>query len=305
VSTEMDLMIIGGGPAGLSAAIHAARLGLETVVLESRSVGGKVLDTRIIEDYPGLMEISGVKLVSVMKKQALENGAKIKELEEVLKVDTFHGKRRIVSSKDMYFAKAIIIATGGNYKKLGIPGEEKYMGRGVFYSAASSGAIFRGKRVAVIGNSDVAAINALMLIDIAETVYLLCSENKLHTSTFLKRKVKRSNINILWNTDIISISGDSFVSKITLVDRITNKTMELEVDGVFISLGLEPASEIARQIRVNTNDNKYVIVDKKQRTNIPGVFAAGYVTNGVLKIAIATGEGTVAAISAYEYLKKI
>ncbi|MHA1583249.1 MAG: NAD(P)/FAD-dependent oxidoreductase [Candidatus Baldrarchaeia archaeon] len=303
MSTEIDLVIIGGGPAGLSAAIHGARLGLETVVLESKNVGGKVLDIRTIEDYPAIRKISGMELISAMKKQALENGARIKELEEVLKIDFFHRKKRIVSSKDMYFAKTIIIATGGKYKRLGIPGEEKHTGRGVFYSIVSSSTLFKGKHVAVIGNSDIAIFNALLLTDIAETVYLICSDDKLHASTFLKRKIMKSDIDIFWSTDVAAINGDHSVKKIILVDKITNKTKELEVDSVFINLGLEPESDVAREIGVAIDNNKYIIVDKKQRTNIPGVFAAGYVTSGILKIAIAAGEGTMAAISAYEYLK--
>jgi len=305
VSAEIDLAIIGGGPAGLSAAIQGARLGLETIVLESKSIGGKVLDTQIIEDYPGFVEISSMKLIGVMRKQALKSGAKIKELEEVLKIDIFRGKKRIVSSKDMYFAKTIIIATGGKYKKLGVPGEEKYTGRYVFYSAASSGSLFKRKRVAVIGNGSIAALNASMLINTAEAVYLICSDNKLRIDAHLKRKMARSNINILWNTNVTSINGGASVRKITLVDKITNETRELEVDGVFINLGLEPESDIARQIGVAIDNNKYIVVDKKQRTNVPGIFAAGYVTNGILKIAIAVGEGVIASIGAYEYLKKI
>lgn len=305
MSAEIDLAIIGGGPAGLSAAIQGARLGLETVVLESKSVGGKVLDTQIIEDYPGFVEISSMKLISVMRKQALKSGAKIKELEEVLKIDVFRGEKRIVSSKDMYFAKTIIVATGGKYKKLRVPGEEKYTGRYVFYSAASSGSLLKRKRVAVIGNGTIAALNALMLISTAEAVYLICSDNKLYIDAHLKRKMTRSNINILWNTSVASIDGGASVRKITLVDKITNETRELEVDGVFISLGLEPESDIARQIGVAIDDNKYIVVDKKQRTSVPGIFAAGYVANGILKTAIAVGEGVIAAISAYEYLKKI
>ena len=305
MSAEIDLAIIGGGPAGLSAAIQGARLGLETIVLESKSIGGKVLDTQIIEDYPGFVEISSMKLIGVMRKQALKSGAKIKELEEVLKIDIFRGKKRIVSSKDMYFAKTIIIATGGKYKKLGVPGEEKYTGRYVFYSAASSGSLFKRKRVAVIGNGSIAALNASMLINTAEAVYLICSDNKLRIDAHLKRKMARSNINILWNTNVTSINGGASVRKITLVDKITNETRELEVDGVFINLGLEPESDIARQIGVAIDNNKYIVVDKKQRTNVPGIFAAGYVTNGILKIAIAVGEGVIASIGAYEYLKKI
>ncbi|MCD6163970.1 MAG: FAD-dependent oxidoreductase [Candidatus Odinarchaeota archaeon] len=303
MSTEIDLVIIGGGPAGLSAAIHGTRLGLETVVLESKNVGGKVLDIRTIEDYPAIRKISGMELISAMKKQALENGAKIKELEEVLKIDFFHGKKRIVSSKDMYFAKTIIIATGGKYKRLGIPGEEKYAGKDIFYSIVPSNTLFKGKRVAVIGNGDIAVFNALLLTNIAETVYLICSDDELRASMFPKRKVIKSDVDILQSTDVTAIIGDRTIKKITLVDKITNETKELEVDSVFINLGLEPESDIARKIGVAIDNNKYIIVDKKQRTNIPGVFAAGYVTNGVLKIAIAVGEGTMAAISAYEYLK--
>ncbi|MHA1721541.1 MAG: NAD(P)/FAD-dependent oxidoreductase [Candidatus Baldrarchaeia archaeon] len=305
MSAEIDLAIIGGGPAGLSAAIQGARLGLETMVLESKSIGGKVLDAQIIEDYPGFVKISSMKLIGVMRKQVFKCGAKIKELEKVLKIDTFHGKKRIVSSKDMYFAKTIIIATGGKYKKLGVPGEEKYTGRYVFYSAASSGSFFKRKRVAVIGNGDIATLNALMLTNSADAVYLICSDNKLRIDAHLRRKIARSNINILWNTSVTSINGDASVRKITLVNKITNEIRELEVDGVFINLGLEPESNIVRQIGVTIDNNKYIVVDKKQRTNVPGIFAAGYVTNGILKIAIAVGEGAIAAISAYEYLKKM
>lgn len=303
MSAEIDLAIIGGGPAGLSAAIHGARLGLETVVLESKKVGGKVLDIRAIEDYPGIIKICGMDLISTMKRQALENGAKIKELERVLKIDTFHGKKRIVSSKDMYFAKTIIIATGGEYKKLGVLGEEKYAGKSVFYGTVPNSATFKGKRVAVIGNGDVAVFNALMLADTAETVYLICSVNELHTTTFLKRKVLRSGINVFWNTDVTDINGDLFIKKIRLIDKITNETRELEVDSIFVSLGLEPESDVAQEIGIAIDDNRYIIVDRKQRTNIPGVFAAGYVTSGVLKVAISVGEGAVAAVSAYEYLR--
>jgi len=302
---EIDLIIIGGGAAGLSAAIQGAKLGLETMVLERKNVGGKTIDAFVIEDYPGLPQISGAKLISNMKKQALKNGVRIKELEEALKIDTFNYKTRVVSSKDIYFVKAIIIATGGKYKKLGVPGEEEFIGKGVFYSVTSSGLSFKGKNFAVIGCGDIAVLNALTLVNLDANVHLICSEDKLHVIDILKRKVSRSKIKVLWNTNVISISGDSVVRKIILFEKETNKTIELEVDGVFVALGVEPESNIVRQIGVSVDENGYIIVDQKQRTNVPGIFAAGTVTNGILKVAVSIGEGTTAAISAYEYIRGV
>lgn len=305
MSIEVDLIIIGGGAAGLSAAIQGAKLGLETIVLERKNVGGTTIDAYVIEDYPGLAQISGAKLINNMKKQALENGVRIRELEEALKIDTFNNKIRVVSSKDIYFVRAIIIATGGKYKKLGVPGEEEFVGKGVFYSVASSGLSFKGKNLAVIGCGDIAVLNALTLTNLGANVHLVCSKNKLQVVDVLKRKVLRSKIKVLRNTNVISISGDSFIRKITLFEKETNKTTDLEVDGVFMALGVEPESNIAKQIGVSTDDNGYIIVDKKQRTNISGIFAAGNVTNGILKTAVSIGEGMTAAITAYEYIKGV
>jgi len=305
LSLEIDLIIIGGGVAGLSAAIQGAKLGLETMILERKNVGGKAIDAYVIKDYPGLTQISGAKLISNMKKQALENGVRIKELEEALKIDAFNDKTRVISSKDIYFVKSIIIATGGRYKKLGVPGEEEFIGKGVFHSITSSGLSFKGKNVAVVGCGDIAVLNALTLANLDANVYLICSENKLQVIDVLRRKVLRSKIKVLLNTNVISIDGDSFVRKITLFDKEINKTIELEIDGVFVALGIEPESDIAKQIGVSIDKNGYIVVDKKQRTNIPGIFAAGNVTNGILKVAVSIGEGATAAISAYEYIKGV
>ncbi|MEM1659344.1 MAG: thioredoxin-disulfide reductase [Candidatus Jordarchaeales archaeon] len=303
-AVEKELVIVGGGPAGLSAAIYASRLGLNVVLFEAKMVGGQAAEAAVVENYPGFDSIRGMELVERMRQQAEKYGCEIREMEAVKRITREGEKFRVVTSLGEYLAKAVIIATGREKRKLGVPGEEEFKGRGVSYCATCDAPLYRGKRVLVVGGGNTAASEALYLSENAKEVHLVHRRSDLRAEKVLKERLKERNVVFHWNSVVKRIEGDKLVRRVVIQNLESGEERVLEVDGVFIAVGETPSSSIALELGVKLDEEGYIIVDRNQRTNVEGVFAAGDVTGGVMQIVKAAGEGAVAAVNAYLYIRK-
>ncbi|MDD3052326.1 MAG: thioredoxin-disulfide reductase [Candidatus Cloacimonetes bacterium] len=300
-----DVAIIGAGPAGLSAAIYAARGNLRTVVFEKGLVGGQIILTTEVENYPGYAEpVLAFDLVDNMKKQAERFGAVF--FDEEVKAIGLEGICKILETDEgEYRVKSVIYAAGASPRKLSVPGEEKFTGRGVSYCATCDGALYRNKVVAVVGGGDSAVEEALFLTKFASKVYIIHRRDALRAEKVIQERAMQNNkIEFIWNTVVQEITGEKFVEKLELFNRYTNKISELTVDGVFIYVGILPNS-ILVESRVELDSQGFVVTDETMQTNIPGVFAAGDVIKKVLRQVItAASDGAVAAFSAEKWIEK-
>lgn len=302
---QWDLIIIGGGPAGLTAGIYGARSGLKTLILEEKILGGATAESPLIENYPGFPAITGQELVSKMAEHCRKFGVTIKEIEGALELDLSSEKKTVKTDQASYSAFSVIIATGCHYRKLGVSGENEFRGRGVSYCAVCDGAFFKEKRVLVVGGGNSAATSALYLSNVASSVKLVHRRDQLRAEEALFRSLQERNVEFLWNTVAKEIKGDVKVRSVVVYDNKTGKTKEIEVDGVFVQVGEVPNSQIAIQAGVKVDEGGYIIVNERQRTNIAGVYAAGDVTNGSVKqVGTAVGQAIVAATESFGYIKR-
>ena len=302
---QWDLIIIGGGPAGLTAGIYGARSGLKTLILEEKILGGATAESPLIENYPGFPAITGQELVSKMAEHCRKFGVTIKEIEGALELDLSSEKKTVKTDQASYSAFSVIIATGCHYRKLGVSGENEFRGRGVSYCAVCDGAFFKEKRVLVVGGGNSAATSALYLSNVASSVKLVHRRDQLRAEEALFRSLQERNVEFLWNTVAKEIKGDVKVRSVVVYNNKTGKTKEIEVDGVFVQVGEVPNSQIAIQAGVKVDEGGYIIVDERQRTNIAGVYAAGDVTNGSVKqVGTAVGQAIVAATESFGYIKR-
>jgi thioredoxin reductase (NADPH) len=303
---DLELIIVGAGPAGLAAGIYGVRSGLKTLVLEEKIAGGTVVDAPIIENYLGFTGISGFDLAQKMVDHAKNLGVSIHEFEAVTKLD-FKGQEKIVTTdKGAYSATALIIASGSHYRELGVPGEKEYRGRGVSYCGLCDGPLFKGKRILVVGGGNSALITTLYLAGLAAEVRIAHRRDSFRAEETLVRAIeKKENVKILWNTEIREIKGEKLVDKAVLLNSKTQITQELQVDGVFVQVGEDPNSQLAKEADVAVNGEGYIIVDMLQRTNILGVYAAGDVTSHPVKqVGTAVGQGITAATQAYGHVRR-
>ena len=301
-----DLIIVGAGAAGLSAGIYGVRSGLKTIVLEEKLAGGTTGDAPWVENYPGFQNISGTELAQKMVAHAKSAGAKISEFEKVVKMD-LKGERKVVETdKGTYEARAVIIASGSEYRHLGVPGEKELRGRGVSYCGLCDGPFFKNKRVLVVGGGNSALITALYLAHIGSDVKVTHRREAFRAEEALIQALKSAeNIEVLWNSEIKEILGDKMVRGVRVFNNKTVENRELPFDGVFIQVGETPNSETAKEAGVSVNENNYVIIDGLQHTNLEGVYAAGDVTNHPVKqIGTAVGQGITAAIEAFVYVRR-
>jgi len=297
---EIDLLIIGAGPAGLTAAIYAERSGLESVVAEKSNIGGQVAITPIVENYPGFTRIGGKTLMDMMAQQAIQY-ADIHEGEEVLEILKTEDVFEIKTSRRKYAAKAVLLTTGAESKKLGIPGEKEFQGRGISYCAACDGYFFKdGKKVIVVGGGNTAAAEALYLKNIGVDVTIVHRKDTLRAEMFLQQGLKNNNIPILWNSEVKEIPGDKLVTGVVLENTIDKSQKTIQVDGVFIAIGYTPNNELAKNLGLETDEEGYIKVDPAQRTNIKGIYAAGDITGGIKQIVTAVSQGAVAAMTIFE-----
>jgi len=300
-----DMVIIGGGIAGYSASLYASRFGLKTIVL-AEDKGGMLQYTHIVENYPGAGSKPGQEIMDIMEKQATAFGGEIKT-ERAKGIIKQKGSFKVVTDKGNYSGKTVLIATGIERRKLGIPGEKEFQNKGVSFCATCDGALFKGKIVAVVGGGDSAAKEALLLTEYAKKVYVIYRGKDIHPEPInkerLDEKVKQGKAEIINNSNVTEIKGDKVMTHVVL-DKAHNGSKELKLDGLFIEIGGTPGSKLAQDAGVKIDEKGYIIVDRESKTNVPGVFAAGDVTNGKWKQGIiAASEGSYAAFSSYNYIK--
>jgi len=300
---EYDLVIIGAGPAGLTAALYAARQGLKTVVISAGPIGGQMLTATNIENYPGFESISGRDLSDKMLSQVKKQGVEVKDCGVVKLIKKNTQIEAITAKGNNYKAKAVIIAAGAKYKQLGIPGEEKLMGRGVSYCTTCDAPFFKGKSVAVIGGGDTALTSALFLANIAKKVYIVHRRDEFRGSSSLIEELEEKKVEKVMESVCTEINGDKVVTNIILQNVKTKEKREIPVNGVFINIGITSTTAVAESIGVELTEDKSVKVNTNMQTNVSGVFAAGDITGNIRQIVTAAGEGATAALNAYRYIR--
>ena len=305
----VDLVVIGAGPAGLTAGIYAARAGLKVIILEALKAGGLIAENALIENYPGFPSgISGFEFANRLVEQAVKNGVEVREGEPVRDVVRLEDGRFLVKTDEgEYECYAVILATGTRRKKLGVKGEEEFRGRGVSYCAVCDGPLFRGRKVAVVGGGNTAVSEAIYLSSLASKVYLIHRRNALRAEEALQKALfNKNNVEVLWNTVVKEIVGEEKVYGVKVADINTGEVRSVDVDGVFIAIGEEPNNELAKKLGLALTEEGYVKVDlNTMETSIPGVYAAGDITGVFKQAAVAVGQGALAANSAYNRIQQV
>lgn len=298
-----DLIIIGSGPAGLSAAIYGQRAGLKMLIIEKSPMsGGQVLNTYEVDNYPGLPGINGFDLGMKFREHAEKLGA-VFSVEEVLKIENDGGSKQIITDQNRYETKTVIIATGAYHAKLGADGEERLNGMGVSYCATCDGAFFKNKTVAVVGGGDVAVEDAIFLARGCEKVYLIHRRDELRAARILQEALfKLPNVEILWDTVVEQIQGEEQVEGIRIKNKKTGKEDSLLLSGVFVAVGIIPDTKAFESL-VQTDEKGYIIAGEEGITSTAGIFAAGDVRKKTLRqIITAAADGANAVTSVQEYL---
>ena len=300
---DYDLVIVGGGPAGICAGIYAIRRGVKTLIIEKGLVGGQIILAPEIGNYPGFENISGSELAARMEAHARESGVDFIS-SEVLRIEVSGDVKKVSTSDNVYDAKAVIIASGAVHRHLDVAGEEEFSGKGVSYCATCDGPLFKGKTVAVIGGGNHACEDAGYLADVAEKVYLIHRRDEFRAEECRVDFIGGKGVEFIFDSKVVEFRGDKTLTRVKLENVKTKKVSELPVDGVFVSIGVVPLHALAGEMGVIVDDMGYIQVDERQMTNIEGVFAAGDVTGGIMQISTAVGEGCTASLSAYEYIKR-
>ena len=298
-----DVIIIGGGPAGYTAALYAARANLTAMVIEKFAPGGQMATTEIVENYPGFVEgINGFELGMQMKKGAERFGVKTK-LAEVKSVELDKNPKLIHTSKDTFQAKTIILALGAYPRELGLPNERNLRGRGVSYCATCDGMFYKDKTVVIVGGGNTAVADAIFLAKICKKVYLVHRRDELRASkTYMESLEKTENIEFIWSSEVVEILADEFVTGVKVKSRNDDSVRMVACDGIFVAIGNVPNTELIKG-QVELDEAGYVPTDETTRTNIPGVFAVGDMRNKPLRqIVTAVADGAVASKYAEEYI---
>lgn len=298
-----DILIIGGGPAGYTAALYAARAGLDTLLLERYAAGGQMVETTAIDNYPGYPDgIDGFSLGEKMKAGAERFGART-EPTEVLSVSLKESPKRASTDIGDFYGKAVIVATGAHHKALGVPNEKALVGRGVGYCATCDGMFYRGKTVAVVGGGNSAVSDALYLSRISKKVYLIHRRDALRASrVYHDALFKAENVEILWNTKVSELLFSDKLTGVKLKSTQTEKEQDLSLDGLFISVGREPETALFKG-QLDLDENGYILAGEDTKTSESGVFAAGDVrAKPFRQIVTATADGATAAMVAEEYI---
>lgn len=295
-----DIVIIGAGPAGLTAALYALRCGKKVLVLEGEAFGGQITMTPLVENYPGTGKISGIEFSDTLLSQVEELGGET-EFSKVLKIEYDDNLKRVVTEDDTYIAKSVIIATGVKHRTLSLENEDKFLGKGVSYCAVCDGAFYKGKDIAVVGGGSSALTDALYLSDICKTVYLIHRRDAFRAEDALVKKVReKSNINLILNSVVTKLSGEDFLTSLEVLDNNSKKST-IDVSALFVMIGRIPNNEIFEGV-VDMDESGYV-VSTDCTTCADGVFVAGDCrTKQIRQLTTATADGTVAALLACEYL---
>ena len=299
-----DIIIIGSGPAGLSAAIYAQRACLDTIVIEKNGIsGGQVLNTWEVDNYPGFPGVTGFELSRQFREHANKLGARVVQ-DEVVQVELSGNVKKVVCEEETYEARCVILASGAHHRTLEVPGEEELRGAGVSYCATCDGAFFRGRTVAVVGGGDAALEDAIFLARMCEKVYIVHRRDKLRGAKRLQEHLQAlENIEFVWNSETVAIEGNGQVEALQLRQTQTGEEKRLDVDGVFIAVGIAPESELyAGQLELD--EQGYIRADESGQTSVPGVFAAGDVrTKALRQILTAASDGANCVASAERYLQ--
>ena len=302
-SKSYQVVIIGGGPAGLSAGLYCSRSRFNTVLIEQGIIGGQITNAERVENYPGFPKgISGIELGRLIHEQATSYGLKTL-LAEVTRVVPDRNHNVVKSSEGDFIAESVIIASGSQFRKLAVPGEDRYVGKGVSYCATCDAPLFKGKTVAVVGGGDSAVSEALYLSKFASSVKVIHRRSQLRASKiFEERATAEPNIEFIWDTVVTQIEGDGAVKQLRLKNTRNDRISILELAGVFVAIGSKPNSAQWREL-LALDEEGYIITDELMGTKIPGIFAAGDVRHNSARQAItAAGDGATAAISAARFL---
>ena len=299
-----DIIIIGSGPAGLSAAIYAQRACLDTIVIEKNGIsGGQVLNTWEVDNYPGFPGVTGFELSRQFREHANKLGARVVQ-DEVVQVELSGNVKKVVCEEETYEARCVILASGAHHRTLEVPGEEELRGAGVSYCATCDGAFFRGRTVAVVGGGDAALEDAIFLARMCEKVYIVHRRDKLRGAKRLQERLQAlEKIEFVGNSETVAIEGNAQVEALRLRQTKTGEERRLDVDGVFIAVGIAPESELyAGQLELD--EQGYFRADESGQTSVPGVFAAGDVrTKALRQILTAASDGANCVASAERYLQ--
>ena len=300
---EYDIVVIGGGPAGLTAGLYVSRSGVRSLLLERGAFGGQMINARIVENYPGFPDgIAGIELGSLMQEQASKHGLQTLFAEVSLLVPG--PRHRIVTTEGTVEARAIVVAAGSHYRQLDVPGEKQFVGKGVSYCAACDGFFFRDREVAVVGGGDTAVSDALELSHYAQRVYLIHRRDQLRAGQVLvQRASDEPKIEFIWNSVVEEVTGDQMMNALKVRNVRTDKVHTLKVAGVFVAVGIVPNSQPFADV-LKIDDGGSIIADQGLATSVPGIFAAGDIRqNSPRQIASAVGDGVTAALSAMRYIQ--
>ncbi len=295
---ETDLVIVGGGPAGLTAGIYAVRSGLKTAVVERGALGGQMATTPVVENYPGFTSVGGKALVDIMVSHALEY-VQIFQGEEVVEIKP-GDPIEVLTSRRKFLSRTVLLATGARYRPIGVPGESRLSGRGVSYCSTCDGPLFKGKKVIMVGGGDSAVTEVLHLHHMGVNATLIHRRDSLRAQEHLIKNLLSNNIPVLWNTEVREILGEERVREVVLYNNKTDDITTFETDGVFVAIGYEPAVELAKSVGVELTPDGYIRRDPRHRTNIPGIYSAGDVEGGYKQIVTAAGQGSEAALAIFE-----
>lgn len=300
-----DVIIIGSGPAGLSAAVYAKRAMLKAVVIEQLPLsGGQIINTNDVDNYLGLPGIGGFELAQKFRSHADELGVEFINASVLNVRDKGFDKEVSLNNGEVLNANALIVATGAKNRLLGVPGEKELTGKGVSYCATCDGAFYKEKTVAVVGGGDVALEDAIYLSRICKKVYVIHRRDSFRGAKYLGDKLtKLENVEILWDSVVEKINGDGKVSSVNIRNVKKDESENLELDGVFIAVGISPNSELVREL-VYCDDNGYIKADESCKTSLPGIFAVGDVrTKPLRQVVTAVSDGAVSIMSAERYLE--
>jgi thioredoxin reductase (NADPH) len=305
MSDKYDVIIIGGGPAGLTAGLYTARAGLASLLIEGGMIGGKMIEAWQLDNYPGFPEgINGFDLGQLMHQQATKYGLKMAAV-AVSSIEIKGQKKVVNTTNGQYSARALIITGGSERVKLEVPGEREFTGKGVSFCSTCDAPIFKNKVVAVIGGGNVAITEALHLANFASRIIVIHRRSQLRATKILQdRAFAETKIDFVWDSVVEAIEGSDFLEKLKLRQLKTNNISYLKVDGIFISIGLKPNSGYLKGI-VSLDDSGQITVNSKMETSVPGIYAAGDIrSDSIRQVIAASGDGAVAAVNAQKYLSK-
>ena len=301
---KYDIIIIGAGPGGLTAGIYAGRQGTRTLIIDRDLAGGLGREVPEMENYPGFDNVSGLELIEKMKAQAIRNCDlhEMEEVTEIIKSDDDEYHFTVKTAKDEYKTKTVILATGSSHRHLNAKGEEEFKGKGVSYCATCDGFFFQGRDIVMVGGGNSALQEALYLNNLGANVTLIHRRDEFRAQKHLQNQIKEAGIKAILNATVEEIKGEMLVESVVLKDTKTGELSEHPTDGVFISVGYIPHTELAKQLNVALDESGHIIIDKDQKTNVDYVYAIGDVCIGLKQWVVACGEGAVAATSAYHDL---